>query len=71
MKGFSVRNLKYMRKFAAEYPDSEFVQQAIAQLPWGHIVTVMHSTSDEDERLFYINETKINGWSRKILSMQI
>ena len=35
MKGFSVRNLKYMRKFAAEYPDSQFVQQAVAQI--GHL----------------------------------
>ena len=34
MKGFSTRNLKYMRKFAEEYPDPEFVQQVAAQLPW-------------------------------------
>lgn len=26
MKGFSTRNLKYMRKFAQEYPDTLFVQ---------------------------------------------
>jgi predicted nuclease of restriction endonuclease-like (RecB) superfamily len=71
MKGFSVRNLKYMRKFASEYPDAQFVQQLVAQLPWGHIVTIMYSTADEDERMFYINETRINGWSRNILSMQI
>ena len=25
-KGYSIRNLKYMAKFAAEYPDEEFVQ---------------------------------------------
>ncbi len=71
MKGFSTRNLKYMRKFSAEYPDSQFVQQAVAQLPWGHIVTIMYSVSDEDERMFYINEARTNGWSRNILSMQI
>jgi predicted nuclease of restriction endonuclease-like (RecB) superfamily len=35
MKGFSPRNLKYMRKFAEEYPDREFVPQVVAQLPWG------------------------------------
>lgn len=71
MKGFSVRNLKYMRKFAEEYPDSQFVQQVVAQLPWGHIVTLMYSVPNKDERRFYINETRINGWSRNILSMQI
>lgn len=32
MKGFSVRNLKYMQAFAATYPDPEFVQQVAAQL---------------------------------------
>ena len=35
-KGFSARNLKYMRKFAATYPDVEIVQQAAAQIPWFH-----------------------------------
>ena len=30
-KGYSVRNLKYMAKFAEEYPDREFVQQVVAQ----------------------------------------
>ena len=34
IKGFSVRNLKYMRKFYREY-DYEFVQQLVAQIPWG------------------------------------
>jgi hypothetical protein len=33
MKGFSPRNLKYMRAFAEAWPDSEFVQQPAAQLP--------------------------------------
>lgn len=32
MKGFSVRNLKYMRAFAEAYPDFLIVQQAAAQL---------------------------------------
>ena len=36
MKGFSPRNLKCMRAFAQAWPESEFVQQAAAQLPWGH-----------------------------------
>jgi hypothetical protein len=32
IKGFSVRNLKNMRKFAEEYPDFEFVQSITAQI---------------------------------------
>ncbi len=35
MKGFSARNLKYMRAFAEAYPDKGFVQQVAAQIPWG------------------------------------
>jgi len=30
----SVRNLKYTRKFAKVYPDSQIVQALLAQLPW-------------------------------------
>ena len=32
MKGFSTRNLKYMRLFAEIYPEDEFVQQLAAQM---------------------------------------
>jgi predicted nuclease of restriction endonuclease-like (RecB) superfamily len=32
MKGFSPRNLKYMRTLAATYPDEQLVQQVVAQL---------------------------------------
>ncbi len=39
-RGFSVRNLKYMRKFAELYPISEIGQQAAAQLPWGHLLVL-------------------------------
>jgi predicted nuclease of restriction endonuclease-like (RecB) superfamily len=38
MRGLSPRNLKYMRAFAEAYPDAQFVQQAVAQIPWGHNV---------------------------------
>ena len=41
MKGFSPRNLKYMRAFAEAWPDSEFVQQAVAQLPFGHNLVLL------------------------------
>jgi hypothetical protein len=33
MKGFSPRNLKYMRAFADAWPDEAFVQQAVARCP--------------------------------------
>ena len=36
MRGLSVRNLEYMRQFAASWPDSQIPPQPVAQLPWGH-----------------------------------
>ena len=52
-KGFSVRNLQYMRAFANVYPDSSIVQQAVAQLPWGHCCTLITKVKDPEERAFY------------------
>ena len=40
--GYSVRNLKYIAKFAETYPDCEFVQQVVAQIPWGHKVVYIN-----------------------------
>ena len=40
-KGYSVCNLKYMAKFAEIYPDREFVQQVVAQIPWGHNIVLL------------------------------
>lgn len=46
VKGYSVRNLKYMAKLANTYPDEEFVQQAVAQIPrQGKQVQILPYTS--------------------------
>src|SRR5689334_477914 len=37
MRGFSARNLRFMRGFAEACPDSENVKQLVSQLPWGHV----------------------------------
>ena len=71
LKGFSPRNLKYMRKFAVEFDNLELVQQLVAQLPWGHIIVIMNRLSDFDSRMFYVNKTIENGWSRSILNIQL
>jgi predicted nuclease of restriction endonuclease-like (RecB) superfamily len=70
-KGYSVRNLKYMAKFAETYPDKEFVQQVVAQIPWGHNVVIMDKVLTEYERTWYLKECAENGWSRNVLVHQI
>ena len=68
---FSVRKLKYMKKIAEEYPDFEFVQQVVAQIPWGHNIILMDKVKNIEERKWYIKQSIINGWSRSLLTMQI
>ena len=70
-KGYSVRNLKYMAKFAEIYPDREFVQQVVAQIPWGHNIVLLDKITDMDERKWYIKKSAENGWSRNVLVHQI
>ena len=71
MKSFSPRNLKYMRSFAATYPDEQFVQQVVAQIPWGHNLRILDAVKDPVERKWYIHQTIEQGWSRNVLVHQI
>ncbi len=71
MKGFSTRNLKYMRAFAEAYPDKQFVQQAVAQIPWGHNVRILDYLRDSSERKWYVCKTIEHGWSRNMLVLHI
>ena len=57
MKGFSPRNLKYMRSFAEAWPDAEFVQQAAAQLPWFHLCTLIDKLKTPEERSGCLDKT--------------
>jgi predicted nuclease of restriction endonuclease-like (RecB) superfamily len=71
LKGFSVRNLKYMRTLANTYPDLEFGQQAVARIPWGHNCVLLDKVEDTEERLWYVEKAIENGWSRTVLIAQI
>ncbi len=50
-----------MRAFAESYPDQEFVQQVVAQLPWGHQIRILDS----------VKQAARGGWSRNVLVHQI
>ncbi len=70
-KGYSVRNLKYMAKFAETYPDREFVQMVSAQIPWSHNIAILEKVKDPQQRIWYIEKTAENGWSYNVLIHQI
>lgn len=62
-KDFSIRNLRYMRKFAEDYTldiiqsidnQSNIIMQApLAQISWYHHITLMDKVKDMSERLWY------------------
>lgn len=71
MSGLSPRNLLAMKVFAREFPDGPIAQQAVAQLPWGHVLQIMQRVKDPAARDCYIREAITHGWSRSILEMNI
>lgn len=70
-KGFSLRNLKYMRAFAEAWPNREFVQQVVAQISWGNNVVLLDRVKDIEQRKAYARLAAENGWSRSTLVREI
>jgi predicted nuclease of restriction endonuclease-like (RecB) superfamily len=70
-KGYSVRNLKYMRKFAEFVDDAEKVQTLSALLSWSHNTYLFDKTRTFDEYLWYAKQTIENGWSLSSLEYHV
>jgi predicted nuclease of restriction endonuclease-like (RecB) superfamily len=60
-----------MHAFAEAYPDRSFVQQVVAQLPWGHNVRLLKAAKGIKEREWYPRQALEHGWSRAMLAHQI
>ena len=71
MKGFSARNLKYMRAFAEAWPEVEFVQGVLAQLPWYHQLALLDKLPGPETRRWYASKAIEHNWSRNVLVIQI
>lgn len=70
MKGFSRSNLLYMRAFAEAWPDEQFVQQAVGQLPWGHNLVLLDKLPGPQTRTWYAAKALEHGGARNVLVMQ-
>jgi len=71
-RGWSRRNLLYMRAFAAAWPDlAEVVPQPGAQLPWGHVRALLDRLEGRAERDWYAARAVVEGWSRAVLEFGI
>ena len=71
IKGFSIRNIKNMKKFYKELSTDEKVQIASAQIPWSHNMLILDKVKNTDERLWYMEKCVENGWSVDVLAVQI
>ena len=80
-KGFSVTNLKYMKRWYLFYyerfairqqPADEFrMPELFGQVPWFHHVEIFTKSHSLDEALFYINKVATEGWSRGLLEHHV
>ncbi|MGG5171409.1 PDDEXK nuclease domain-containing protein [Pseudarthrobacter sp. J1738] len=70
-RGFSPRNLRYMKSFAAAWPEFAMLQTLSATLPWSHHVLLIEKVSAPEDRLWYIHRTIDEGWSHSVLAHQI
>jgi len=72
MKGFSLRNLKYIRQWYLFWADGDAIgQQLVAQIPWGQNLLIVSKSKNQEEALFYVQKTIENNWSRAVLTHQI
>jgi predicted nuclease of restriction endonuclease-like (RecB) superfamily len=69
-KGFSVANLKNFRKFYLTFFGDEKGYTLCSQLTWSHVRLIMRH-EDSQERIYYLKEAKIQGWSVRTLERHI
>lgn len=72
MTGFSITNLKYMRRFAAAWTVPDPIgQRPVDQLPWGQVIDLITKLDDQELRDWYAGKSAFHGWSRPVLAHQI
>jgi predicted nuclease of restriction endonuclease-like (RecB) superfamily len=49
----------------------EFLQQLVAEIPWGHNLLILNKITDPAGRLYYLRAAARFGWSRNVLLNQI
>lgn len=71
MRGFSTRNLKYMRASAAASHDAEIVRRVVTRVPWRRNIALLEGLDDFETRLRYAEQALQHGWSQPILRVHI
>lgn len=70
-KGYSSRNLWYMRNFFSHYYENIKLQPMVAEIGWSHNIIILEKCKDDLEREFYIKMVKKYGWTKNVLIHQV
>ena len=70
-RGWSPRNLRYMRAFAAAWPDREIVQSLLQHLGWGQNQLLLDRLDDRTTREWYARRCVADGWTHAVLLHQL
>lgn len=70
-RGFSQRNLRYMRAFALAWPDDKKVQNLLQNLGWGQIQLLLDKLDEASTREWYAERAITDGWTHGVLSDRI
>jgi predicted nuclease of restriction endonuclease-like (RecB) superfamily len=71
MTGLPPRDLHHMRDFARVWPGPAIVQQLVANLPWGHNITLLEKLADTELSEWYARSAIEHGWLRAVLLHKI
>src|SRR4051794_4897510 len=66
MRGLGRSNVHYMRAMAEAWSQEAIVQQAVGQLPWGHVTVLLDKLDEQSDRDWYAARAAEHGWSRNI-----
>ena len=69
-RGFSVKSLHHMIRFAQAFPDEQIVSALRRQLTWTHFKSLVY-IEDPLKRDFYAEMCRIEGWNTRTLATKI
>jgi predicted nuclease of restriction endonuclease-like (RecB) superfamily len=71
MGGMSSANLWRMRAFYLTYHQHEKLAPLVREISWSHNIAIMEKCKDDQERLYYLQQTRRYRWSKSVLIQQI
>lgn len=69
--GYSIRNLKYMKKFCISFAEDDIDEYNFSSLTWYHHMALMDKIKEKHHYLWYVEQAIEYGWSRNLLIHQI